>query len=36
MNEPKALDAIDKRILKDASLSILEIATQVGLSQTAC
>jgi Lrp/AsnC family transcriptional regulator len=40
MNEPKAMDAIDKRILrivqKDASLSIREIATQVGLSQTAC
>jgi Lrp/AsnC family transcriptional regulator len=40
MNEPKAVDAIDKWILrivqKDASLSIREIATQVGLSQTAC
>ena len=40
MNEPKTMDAIDKRILrivqKDASLSIREIATQVGLSQTAC
>jgi Lrp/AsnC family transcriptional regulator len=40
MNEPKAMDAIDKLILriiqKDASLSIREIATQVGLSQTAC
>jgi Lrp/AsnC family transcriptional regulator len=40
MNEPKAMDAIDERILrivqKDASLSIREIATQVGLSQTAC
>ncbi len=39
MNEPNALDMIDKRILrnvqKDASLSIREIATQVGLSQTA-
>jgi DNA-binding Lrp family transcriptional regulator len=35
MNEPKAMDAIDKRILlivqKGASLSIREIATQVGL-----
>jgi DNA-binding Lrp family transcriptional regulator len=34
------MDAIDKRILrivqKDASLPIREIATQVGLSQTAC
>ena len=40
MNEPKAMDAIDKRILriiqKNASLSIREIGTQVGLSQTAC
>lgn len=40
MNEPKAMDAIDKRILrivqKDASLSIREISTQVGLSQTPC
>ena len=40
MDEPKAMDAIDKRILriiqKDASLSIREIGTQVGLSQTAC
>jgi Lrp/AsnC family transcriptional regulator len=40
MNEPKAMDAIDKRILrivqKDASLSIREIAMQVGLSPTAC
>ena len=39
MYEPKAMDAIDKRIRrivqKDASLSIREIATQVGLSQTA-
>jgi len=36
----KLMDAIDKRILrivqKDASLSIGEIATQVGLSQTPC
>ncbi|WP_036260560.1 Lrp/AsnC family transcriptional regulator [Methylocapsa aurea] len=34
------MDAIDRRILrivqKDASLSIYEIATQVGLSQTPC
>jgi Lrp/AsnC family transcriptional regulator len=40
MNEPTAMDMIDKRILrvvqKDASLSIREIATQAGLSQTAC
>lgn len=40
MNGTKGLDAIDKRILrivqKDASLSIYEIATQVGLSQTPC
>jgi Lrp/AsnC family transcriptional regulator len=40
MSEPKILDAIDKRILrivqKDASLSISEIATRVGLSQTPC
>lgn len=40
MSEPKIMDAIDKRILrivqKDASLSISEIATQVGLSQTPC
>jgi Lrp/AsnC family transcriptional regulator len=40
MSEPKILDAIDKRILriiqKDASLSINEIASQVGLSQTPC
>jgi Lrp/AsnC family transcriptional regulator len=40
MTERKSLDAIDKRILrivqKDASLSICEIATQVGLSQTPC
>ena len=40
MNGPKAMDAIDKRILcivqKDASLSIREIAAQVGVSQTAC
>ena len=36
MSEPKILDAIDKRILriiqKDASLSINEIASRVGLS----
>ncbi|WOJ90794.1 Lrp/AsnC family transcriptional regulator [Methylocapsa polymorpha] len=40
MSEIKGLDAIDRRILrivqKDASLSICEIATQVGLSQTPC
>jgi Lrp/AsnC family transcriptional regulator len=40
MSEPKILDAIDKRILriiqKDASLSINEIASRVGLSQTPC
>ena len=40
MNAPNAMDMIDKRILrivqKDASLSIREIATQAGLSQTAC
>ncbi len=36
----RIMDAIDRRILrivqKDASLSIYEIATQVGLSQTPC
>jgi Lrp/AsnC family transcriptional regulator len=40
MKKPKAMDGIDKRILrivqKDASLSIREIATQAGLSQSAC
>jgi len=40
MNEPTAMDAIDKRILriiqKDASLATREIAAQVGLSQPAC
>ncbi|MGO9673996.1 MAG: Lrp/AsnC family transcriptional regulator [Methylocella sp.] len=40
MSEPKIIDAIDKRILriiqKDASLSINEIASRVGLSQTPC
>jgi Lrp/AsnC family transcriptional regulator len=40
MNEAIAMDAIDKRILhivqKDVSLSIREISTQVGLSQTPC
>ncbi|ACB95677.1 transcriptional regulator, AsnC family [Beijerinckia indica subsp. indica ATCC 9039] len=40
MSEPRLMDTIDKRILrlvqKDASLSISEIATQVGLSQTPC
>lgn len=40
MNEPIAMDVIDRRILrivqKDASLSIREISTQVGLTQTPC
>lgn len=40
MNAPNAMDLIDKRILRivqnDATLSIREIATRVGLSQTAC
>ena len=40
MSEPKIIDAIDRRILRiiqrDASLSINEIATRVGLSQTPC
>ncbi len=40
MSEPKILDAIDRRILriiqKDASMSIHEIASRVGLSQTPC
>src|SRR5674536_116103 len=40
MNDQRAMDMIDKRILrilqKDASLSIGEIAVQVGLSQTPC
>jgi Lrp/AsnC family transcriptional regulator len=40
MSETTSLDAIDKRILRivqnDASLTIYEIATQVGLSQTPC
>jgi Lrp/AsnC family transcriptional regulator len=40
MSEPKALDAIDLRILKlvqsDASLPIGVIAHKVGLSQTPC
>ncbi|MEJ0095947.1 MAG: Lrp/AsnC family transcriptional regulator [Methylocella sp.] len=40
MSEPKTLDSIDKQILRivqrDASLSINEIAAQVGLSQTPC
>jgi Lrp/AsnC family transcriptional regulator len=40
MSEPKALDAIDRRILQivqvDASLAIGEIAHKVGLSQTPC
>jgi Lrp/AsnC family transcriptional regulator len=40
MSEPKILDPIDRRILriiqKDASLSINEIASRVGLSQTPC
>ncbi len=40
MNKPNAMDMIDRRILrivqKDSSLSIREIATQAGLSHTAC
>ena len=40
MNEANAMDMIDKRILrivqKDVSLPICEIATQAGLSRTAC
>ncbi len=40
MSEAKLLDQIDKRILRliqeDASLSIAEIASNVGLSQTPC
>ena len=40
MNEPNAMDTIDKRILrivqKDVSLPIRVIATQAGLSRTAC
>jgi Lrp/AsnC family transcriptional regulator len=40
MSEPANLDAIDRRILRivqrDASLSIAEIAADVGLSQTPC
>lgn len=40
MSAPVILDAIDKRILriiqKDASVSISEIASRVGLSQTPC
>jgi len=40
MNEPFAMDVIDKRILRivqyDVSLSIREISTKVGLSQTPC
>jgi Lrp/AsnC family transcriptional regulator len=40
MSEAKLLDAIDKKILRiiqrDASLSISEIAAEVGLSQTPC
>ncbi|ACK49643.1 transcriptional regulator, AsnC family [Methylocella silvestris BL2] len=40
MSPPKILDPIDRRILrivqKDASLSIHEIASRVGLSQTPC
>ncbi len=40
MSELRTLDQVDKRILKivqkDASLSIGEIAAQVGLSQTPC
>lgn len=40
MNEPKAMDAIGQRILrivqKDALLSIREISTRAGLSQTTC
>lgn len=40
MSGPRTMDAIDKKILrivqKDASLSISEIASQVGLSQTPC
>jgi Lrp/AsnC family transcriptional regulator len=40
MYEPILMDIIDKRILrivqKDAFLSIREIATQVGVSQSAC
>jgi Lrp/AsnC family transcriptional regulator len=40
MSEIKNIDMIDKRILrlvqKDASISIGEIANQVGLSQTPC
>jgi Lrp/AsnC family transcriptional regulator len=40
MSDAKLLDQIDKRILRlvqeDASLSIAEIAAEVGLSQTPC
>lgn len=40
MSQTKILDALDRRILrivqKDASLSIHEIASRVGLSQTPC
>ncbi len=40
MNEPNVMDTIDKRILrivqKDVSLPICVIATQAGLSRTAC
>jgi Lrp/AsnC family transcriptional regulator len=40
MSGPRNMDAVDKRILrivqKDASLSISEIASRVGLSQTPC
>ncbi|PNG25975.1 Lrp/AsnC family transcriptional regulator [Methylocella silvestris] len=40
MSPPKILDPIDRRILRivqtDASLSIHEIASRVGLSQTPC
>ncbi len=40
MSDPKILDEIDRRILriiqKDASISIHEIGSRVGLSQTPC
>ncbi len=40
MSRPTSMDAIDRKILrvvqKDASLSIAEIASRVGLSQTPC
>lgn len=40
MSRPTSMDAIDRKILrvvqKDAALSIAEIASRVGLSQTPC